>query len=175
MTPAVWWAPLLRLAPMGILLVAIQFSLFDDIRLFGVVPQLVLAFVAATGAGAGAQRGAYAGFVLGLMVDLRGVEALGLSALAYGLAGFVAGYVLSITPDPQWWLSAIFTTVGAAIGEASIPVLKLLTGQEGWLNTRVLRVVLVVAACAAVLSPLLVPVGRWSVGVRRKKWKAIPE
>jgi cell shape-determining protein MreD len=150
-------------------------SVLDDTRIAGVVPMLVLLLAAAVGAGAGPERGAFAGFVLGLMIDLRGVEALGLSSLAYGVAGLTAGYVLSITPDPQWWLAGIFTMVGTAVGVIAIPALKLLTGQDGWLNERLVRVSLVNAACGFVLSVLLVPLGRWSMGVRRKRWKVIPE
>jgi cell shape-determining protein MreD len=175
MAVGTWSAPLVRLVPIGLVMVAVQFAVADDMRLFSVVPQIALAFVAGTGAGAGSERGAYAGFILGLMMDLRGAEALGLTALAYGAAGLVAGYVLSITPDPQWWLSALFTAVGAAVGEVMVPTLKLMTGSDGWLTFRVAEVVAVVAAVAALLSPLFVPVGRWSMGVKRKKWRVIPE
>jgi rod shape-determining protein MreD len=137
--------------------------------------QIVLALVAAAGAGAGAERGAFAGFVLGLLYDLSIGSPLGLTALCYGIAGMIAGYVLSITPDPQWWLAAIFAAVGAAVGEASIPFVRLLTGEEGWVEARMIPAVIVAAVASAVLSPLLVPLGRWCAGAKRKKWKAMVE
>ena len=137
--------------------------------------QVVLALAAGAGAGAGSERGAFAGFALGMMYDLGVGTPLGLTALAYGLAGLTAGYVVSITPDPQWWLAAIFVAIGSAVGEGSIPVIKFLTGQEGWLNNRLITVIPVVTVASALLSPLLVPLGRWCAGAKRHTWRAIPE
>ncbi|MEO6157767.1 MAG: hypothetical protein ABIQ39_09070, partial [Ilumatobacteraceae bacterium] len=85
------------------------------------------------------------------------------------------GYVITITPDPQWWLAAAFAAIAAVVGEASIPVVKLLTGEDGWITSRLMVVLPVQAVAAAVLSPLLIPLGRWCTGVKRRKWKAIPE
>jgi hypothetical protein len=110
-----------------------------------------------------------------MMFDLAAGTPLGSSALAFGLGGLVAGYVLMITPDPQWWLGALFAALGAVVGEAAIPVIKLLIGQDGWITPRLAVVLPVQAVAAAVLSPLLVPLGRWMMAVKRKKWKAIPE
>ena len=59
-----------------------------------------------------------------MMYDLGVGTPLGLTALAYGLAGLTSGYVLSITPDPQWWLAAIFVAIGSAVGEGAIPVVE---------------------------------------------------
>ena len=109
-----------------------------------------------------------------MMYDLGVGTPLGLTAFAYGLAGLTSGYVLSITPDPQWWLAAIFVAIGSAVGEAAIPVVKFLTGQEGGLTNR-LFVVPIVTAAATLLSPLFVPLGRWCAGAKRRTWRAIPE
>jgi cell shape-determining protein MreD len=137
--------------------------------------QVVLALAAGAGAGAGSERGAFAGFALGMMYDLGVGTPLGLTALAYGLAGLASGYVISITPDPQWWLAAIFVAIGSAVGEAAIPVVKYLTGQDGWVNDRLLSVIPVVTVAATVMSPLVVPLGRWCSGAKRPTWRAIPE
>jgi hypothetical protein len=110
-----------------------------------------------------------------MMYDLGVGTPLGLTALAYGLAGLTSGYVLSITPDPQWWLAAIFVAIGSAVGEGAIPVVKFLTGQEGWLTNRLFLVLPIVAAAAMLLSPLFVPLGRWCAGAKRRTWRAIPE
>lgn len=166
---------LIRLVPVGLVFLGIQRKVCDRHRPFDVVVQVVLALVVAAGAGGGPERGAVAGFVLGLMYDLAVDTPLGLSALAYGLAGLAAGYVITITPDPQWWLGMMFTAMGAAIGETALPVIKLLTGEDGWVTTRLFTVVPVVAVAAALMSPLLIPLGRWCTGAKRPKWKAIPE
>lgn len=156
-------------------MLAFQRTLAADHPIVNVRVQLVLALVAGAGAGAGAERGAFAGFVLGMMYDLSVGSPLGLTALCYGVAGLVAGYALSITPDPGWWLAMIFAAVGAAIGEAAIPVVLLLTGESGWVDSRMVPTVVAAALTAAVLSPVFVPLGRWTAGAKRKKWKAMLE
>ena len=168
-------APLFRLLPVGLTALAIQRVVFARHPVFDVKLQFVLALVVATGAVGGADRGAIAGFVLGLLYDASGNTPMGLMALAYGIGGMTAGYVQSITPDPQWWLAAIFSALGAMIGELGVPVAEAVRGESGWLDRGLLTVVPLVGAAAAVMCPVLMPVGRWMMGVKRKKWKAIPE
>ncbi len=164
--------PLLRLASVGLILVALQRTLFTDLRPAGVSVQVVLALAAAAGAAGGPQKGALAGFVLGLMYDLAAGTPLGSSSITMGLAGYAAGYVTSITIDPQWWLAALFTALGAAIGEAAVPVVRTFIGEEDVFSPRLAVVVGIVAAGALLLSPLLVPVGRWCLRIKRPEWKA---
>ncbi len=167
--------PLVRLFPVGLCVLAMQRTFLSEMKVFGVVLQIVLALAAAAGAGAGPERGAIGGFTLGLMYDLATGSPLGLTALVYALAGFVAGYVLTLTPSPQWWLASIFTAIGAAVGETAVPVARTLIGQDGWFTSRLFTIVPVVSAFAFVLSPLFVPLGRWCMCVKRPKWKAIRE
>jgi cell shape-determining protein MreD len=164
-----------RLIPVALVVLAIQRTVCATYRPAGVAVQVVLALAAGAGAGAGSERGAFAGFALGMMYDLGVGTPLGLTALAYGLAGLASGYVMSITPDPQWWLAAIFVAIGSAVGEGAIPVVKFLTGQEGWLTDRLFVVLPVVTVAATLLSPLMVPLGRWCAGAKRRTWRAIPE
>jgi rod shape-determining protein MreD len=167
--------PLLRLLPVGLVALSIQRVVFAGTPMAGVKLQFVLALVVAAGAGGGADRGAVAGFVLGIMYDALGNTPLGLMALAYGLAGMTAGYVQSVTPDPQWWLASIFAFIGAALGEAAIPVAEAITGESGWIGGNVAVTIPVVALFAALMCPLLMPPGRWMVGAKRRKWKAMVE
>jgi rod shape-determining protein MreD len=167
--------PLVRLFPVGLCMLALQRTFLTEARPFDVVIQLVLALAASAGAGAGPERGAIAGFVLGIMYDLAVGTPLGLIALVYALAGYVAGYVLTLTPTPQWWLASIFAAVGAAVGETAVPVAKTLVGQDGWFTTRLLTIVPVVSFFALVASPVLTPLGRWCMCVKKPSWKAIPE
>jgi cell shape-determining protein MreD len=162
-----------RLIPIALVVLAIQRTVCAAYQPAHVAVQVVLALAAGAGAGAGSERGAFAGFALGMMYDLGVGTPLGLSALAYGLAGLTAGYVLSITPEPQWWLASIFVVIGAAVGEGSIPFIKFLTGQDGWIDQRLLKVIPIVAVSAGLLAPLFVPLGRWCVGAKRRTWRAI--
>ncbi len=70
MLAAVWQGPVIRLVPVGMVLLAFQRSLFVEIMIAGVIIQVVLALAAAAGAAGGSERGATAGFVLGVMYDM---------------------------------------------------------------------------------------------------------
>ena len=168
-------APLVRIVPVGLVALSIQRVVFANHPIHDVRLQLVLALVVAAGAGGGSDRGAVAGFVLGLMADASGDTPLGVMALAYGMGGMTAGYLHRFTADPQWWLAALFATLGAAVGELAIPFVKALTGESGWITTDLLVAVPIVAITAGLMCPLLMPVGRWMMGVKRKKWKAMAE
>ncbi len=167
--------PLIRLFPVGLCVLAVQRTVLTDARAFDVVLQIVLALAAAAGAGAGPERGAIAGFTLGLMYDLAVGSPLGLTALMYALAGFVAGYVFTLTRTPQWWLAGIFTAIGAAVGEAALPAGRTLIGEDGWFTSRLFTIIPVVTVFAMLLSPLFVPLGRWCMCVKKPRWKAMHE
>ena len=165
--------PLPRLVFVGVVLIALQNTLFVELRPATVTVQIVLALAAAAGAGAGPQKGALAGFVLGMMYDLRAGTPLGSSSISMGLGGFVAGYSLSITVDPHWWLGMIFTGIGAAIGESMVPVVRSFIGEEGHFTPRLFTVVPVVTAAAMILSPIFVPIGRWCMRVKKTDWTKV--
>jgi rod shape-determining protein MreD len=164
--------PLLRLFLAGVLLLALQRTLFDDLRPAGVTLQVMLALAAAAGAAAGPQKGALAGFVLGLLYDLNVGTPLGSSSIAMGLGGYVAGYTMSFTVRPPWWLAALFVGIGAAVGEAVVPVIREFVGESHSFEPHYGIVVGVVAAGAVVMSPVLVPIGRWCMRVKEPEWKA---
>ena len=75
---------LIRLIPVGMVMLALQRTVFAELRLSGVVIQVVLALVAAAGASGGSERGAVAGFVLGSMYDLVEGTPLGFQLLLIG-------------------------------------------------------------------------------------------
>ena len=163
--------PLLRLVAVGMVVLALQRTLFSELRPGGVALQVMLALAAAAGAAGGPQKGAFAGFVLGLMYDLASGTPLGSSSITMGLGGYTAGYATSISVDPQWWLAALFTGLGAAVGEAAVPVVRAFIGQEQIIGPRFGVVVGVVAVGAMVLSPVLVPIGRWCMRIKRPEWR----
>lgn len=167
--------PIGRLLPVAILLMAVQSTLFVDVRPFGVVVQLLLAFAAAAGAAGGPERGMIAGFVMGVVFDLSTGAPLGGSAITMGLAGMIAGTVAFLNIDVHWWLAAIFVALGAAVGEAAVPALRYFVGQEYAFTGQLAVVVPVVAVAAALMSPALVPMSRWCLRLGRVEWKVPAE
>jgi rod shape-determining protein MreD len=162
---------LTRVIPIGMVLLAIQKTLFVELKPFGVIIQLVLAFAASAGAAGGPERGAVTGFVLGLMFDLSVGTPLGLSSITMGLAGYIAGWCDVVRIDTTWWLAAMFVFVGAAAGEAATPVVLRFIGEEDAFVPELTRIIPVVAVAAAIASLVLVPVARWALKLGKPEWK----
>lgn len=162
---------LTRLIPVGMILLALQKTLFVELQPLGVIIQIVMAFAASAGAAGGPERGAIAGFTLGIMFDLSVGSPLGSSAIAMGIAGYAAGWVDLIRIDTTWWLAAVFVGVGSGLGEACVPVVRRFIGEEDAFVPEMVTIVPVVAVAAAAASVLLVPIGRWSLKLERPEWK----
>ena len=167
--------PVGRLLPVAILLLSLQTTVFADVRPFGVVLQILLAFSAAAGAAGGPERGMIAGFVLGLVFDLGTGAPLGSSSVTMGLAGMVAGSVAYLNIDVHWWLAAIFVALGSSVGELAVPAVRYMVGQTNVFSDELFTIVPVVAVGAALLSPLFVPMSRWCLRLGRAEWKVPTE
>ncbi len=162
---------LARIIPIGMILLALQTTLFYEMRPFGVIIQVVLTFAACAGAVGGPERGVIAGFVLGIMFDLSIGTPLGSTSISMGLAGYVAGWCDVIRVETTWWFAMIFVTVGAAVGETTVPVVRRFIGEENAFVPEMAKIIPVVAVAAAALSVPLVPVARWALKMRGPEWK----
>lgn len=162
---------LVRVIPLGMIMLALQKTLFVEMRPFGVIIQIVLAFAASAGAVGGPERGAITGFVLGLMFDLSVGSPLGSSSITMGVAGYVAGWCDVVRIETTWWMAAAFVAIGAAVGEAGVPVVRRFIGEEDAFVPEMSRIIPVVAVAAAVASLLLVPLSRWALKLGRPEWK----
>ncbi len=162
--------PLVRVIPLGILLLALQRTIFVELQVNGVILQVMMAMAAASGVAGGSERGAVVGFVLGAMFDLAEGTPLGSTAIAMTIAGVVGGLLALIAADPHWWLAAIFTGLGTAAGVATVPVVRLFIGEEEPFQQRLVVVVAITAAAGAILSPLLVPLARWCLRMKKAEW-----
>lgn len=166
--------PLIRIIPVGMVLIALQRTIFVELQVNDVIVQVLVAFAAAAGAAGGSERGAVVGFVVGIMYDLVEGTPLGSSAVAFTIAGVVGGLLALIAAEPQWWLAMLFTGLGAAAGELMVPVVRLFIGESDPFDQRLREIVPVVAVSAAVMSPLLVPLARWCLRMKKAEWKAPP-
>ena len=70
-------------------------------------------------------------------------------------------------------LAGLFTALGAAVGEAVTPLVRVFIGEEYVLTYRLIVIVGVVACAAFLMSPILVPVGRWCMKVKRTDWNKV--
>ena len=162
--------PLIRVIPVGIILLALQRTIFVEIQIDGVIIQVMMATAAAAGVAGGSERGALVGFVFGVLFDLAEGTPLGSTATAMTVAGIVGGLLALIAADPQWWFAAIFTGLGTAAGALMIPVVRVFVGEPEPFQDRLAVVVPIVAVAGALMSPLLVPLARWCLRMKRPEW-----
>jgi cell shape-determining protein MreD len=160
-----------RIVPISMILLAVQKTLLIEMRPFGVIIQILLAFAASAGAAGGPERGAITGFIVGVMYDLSVGTPLGSSSITMGLAGYVAGWCDVIRIETTWWMAAGFVAVGAAVGEAGVPVVRRFIGEEDAFVPEMARIVPIVAITAALASVVLVPVSRWALKLAKPEWK----
>ena len=135
---------------------------------FDVITDLLLGLSATAGVIGGPERGALVGFFYGILFDLALVTPFGLSALTYSLVGFFVGLVkTSITVGQAWWLTMLLVSFGSAVGVLLFAVLGTLIGEPGWIQPELIRVAIVVGAVNGLLAPLMVPVQRWTLRLKR--------
>lgn len=152
-----------RLVLVALVLLAIQTTLLNDLRPFGVMAQILVLFVASAGVLYGAEVGAIAGLAVGLMYDAVLTTPLGSYALVLGAIGLLAGGLPYFVREPTWWSRVAAVVVLSALGEVLFPVFQAIIGFEGWVQPRMLVVALVVAAVNLLLAPLILPLTRWTL------------
>jgi rod shape-determining protein MreD len=128
---------------------------------------LLLVAVCAGLAG-GARTGAWIGFGTGLLADCFLVTPFGLSALAYGLVGWVVGSLAGRLLRPGWWVLPA-TVLGASAGGVLVfAALGALLGEDGLVTGRLLGVAAGVGVLNALLGPAALAATRWAVGPGRR-------
>ena len=152
-----------RLVLVVSVLMGFQTTLFNDMRPFGVMAQVMVLFAACAGVIYGAEIGAVAGLIIGLMYDCVLTTPLGLASLVLGATAFVAGAFPYFVRDSNWWNKAIAVAVASAVGEILFPIAQALVGLSGWVQWRIFVVAAVVALINMVLAPLLMPIVRWTL------------
>ena len=165
--------PIVRMFLIGMLALPVQTTLLADVKIFGVAAQLMLCLSVAAGVIGGSEGGALAGFIFGLLFDLVLSSPLGMLALLYTASGFLAGFAHSRTVSNPRWLNAV--VVGGVSAAATLvqPILANWVGVEGWISTRLVRVVVVVGLANAVLSFAMVPLARWGLAIKRRERLAL--
>ncbi|MGI9579051.1 MAG: rod shape-determining protein MreD [Microthrixaceae bacterium] len=141
---------------------ALQLGLFDQLRVFSVHAELMLAVGVATAVAWGAERGAIVGFVAGLLTDLILPGRFGVTALAYGLTGYGIGALSDGVARRSRLIDAGLMLLGGAVGVAAYALIAALFGEQTLGDDRLWSIVGIVAVWNAVLSPVLVPVARWA-------------
>ena len=147
----------------GVTLV-LQTFLVDSLPIFGARLDLWIVLAVAGGLAAGPDRGAAIGFICGLMFDLTQNGPIGLGALIYTVVGYLVGSVQRSVVGPARWVPILTAVAATLMAVVSYVALGVLLGEWEWLTTRLIPVILVVTAGAALLTPPAVRIMAWTEG-----------
>lgn len=153
----------IRIPPMIALAVALHTRVLPHLHLFGVGADVLLLVSIAGGLVAGPRKGAWSGFIAGLIADTFLHTPFGLSALTYCIIGYGVGTLRAGVLQMSWWLPTAATFIGSVVGVTSFVVLGSIMGQEHLWSWQVPMIALVVAVLNVVLSPLVLRATRWAL------------
>ena len=161
--------PWVRLPLVTLVALAIQLSLFTDMRPFDAIADIMLLLVLAAGMVAGPRDGALCGFFIGFVYDLMLRTPFGLSALAYALIGYAAGYLQAVVSSAPWWIGMLIMGGASAVSVAIYASIGTVFGLRDAVNVHLVTVMLVVGVVNLLLAVPALWIQRWTLlGAERK-------
>jgi rod shape-determining protein MreD len=144
-----------------VLALVVQSAVVIDLRVLDVHGELLLLVPIAAGLTVGPDRGAVAGFIAGMALDLLVTTPFGLSALSYSLVGYGVGAFQAGVLRSSRWLPIVAALFGTALGVAFFALAATVVGQEGLLGGEMARIVLVSSVINALLVLPALRIARW--------------
>jgi rod shape-determining protein MreD len=138
----------------------LQSTLFWDLKLLGVRPELMYLITIVIAILEGPNEGAITGFAAGLAQDFLLNQPKGITALTLTLVGYAAGLARQYIVSPSPLLPMILVGVGTAAGIAFYQVVAFLLGQLEETFSYAIRVTLLTALYNAILTPIVYPLLR---------------
>ena len=152
-----------RLVLVGLFVLSLQTTVFNDMRPFGVCMQVMLLMAASSGLARGRETGAVAGFVVGLMYDMVLTTPLGVGAAVFAGVGYLAGYAHSFVHEANWWSRMVLSAGASAAGMILMPFALAVVGVDGVLTFRVIGIAFVVAVFNGLFSWPFERLCRWAL------------
>jgi rod shape-determining protein MreD len=138
----------------------LQSTVFPELTLLGVKPELLYLVTVVFAALLGPAEGAIVGFVGGLAQDFLLNTPKGITALTLTILGYTVGLARQYITSPSPLLPAILVALGTAGGVAFHQAVAFLLGEEEGPFEYLAKVVLLTAAYGFVLTPVFFPVLR---------------
>ena len=155
--------PWVRVPLVTVAVLAVQLSLFTDMRPFDALADVMLLLVLASGMVAGPRDGALCGFFIGFVYDLMLRTPFGLSALAYALIGYAAGYLQAVVSSAPWWIGMLIMGAASAVSVAIYATIGTVFGLRDAVNLHLVTVMIVVGAVNLLLAIPALWVQRWAL------------
>lgn len=138
----------------------LQSTLFWDLKLLGVRPELMYLVTIVIAILEGPNEGAVTGFAAGLAQDFLLNQPKGITALTLTLVGYAGGLARQYIVSPSPLLPTILVAVGTAAGVAFYQAVAFLLGQLEETLVYAVRVTLLTAVYNAILTPIVYPLLR---------------
>lgn len=150
------------------LAVLLQTTLFAQVRLFDVAPDLVMLTVIAVARRLDAEPAVLLGFTSGLAMDLLGSSPLGLRALVLTLIAYA-----TVRTRDRFDINVVATGIAVALlsllGVALVVVIGTLFGEASFRDPNVFRKILFVPVYNLVLGVVVLPLVTLVVAGRRRR------
>ena len=163
------FAAALKLTAVYLVALLLQLTIFVEVRVAGVAPELPALVAILAGLLGGAQRGSVIAFGAGLMWDVYLPTPLGLAAASFAVVAFGLGSITEDLFHDTRTQTGLLVFAGTAASVTVYAVLGEVIGQGGLLDDDLLLVVLVSSALNAVLSLAAAPAMRWALGSGRTR------
>jgi rod shape-determining protein MreD len=150
----------LALAAIIITAVLLQSTVFSQLRLLGVRPELLYLVTILVALHEGPNEGAIVGFTAGLAQDMFLDQPKGITALTLTLLGYTVGMARQYIVSPSPLIPTIVVAIATALGVAFYEIVTFLLGQFESSITYAVKVALLTALYNAVLTPILSPLLR---------------
>lgn len=146
---------------LGLALV-LQLTIFTDVRVAGVAPELLALVAVSAGLVAGPDRGPLIAFAAGLLWDIYLPTPLGVAALAFALAAFsIASIEGSLYGESRLQL-IILVGIASALTVVAYACVGALVGQPGLIGVALPKVAIIAGIINGFLAPLVMPIVRWA-------------
>jgi len=152
-----------RVTLVCILALSLQLTVFTDVRILGVAPEMLAMVAILAGYFGGPQRGQTVAFGAGLLWDIYLPTHLGVSALIFAVAAYAIGSIeAGLFHDSRSQRTALVTLATMVI----VVVYALsneIFGVRGLLNLQLLKVAAVAGLFNGALSLAAAPIMRWAI------------
>jgi rod shape-determining protein MreD len=155
--------PWVRVPLVTVVALAVQLSLFTDMRPFDAVADVMLLLVLASGMVVGPRDGALCGFFMGFVYDLMLRTPFGLSALSYALVGYAAGYLQAVVSSAPWWIGMLVMGAASAVSVFVYATIGTVFGLRDAVNLHLVTVMLVVGVVNTLLAGPALWIQRWAL------------
>lgn len=135
-----------------LILVVLQNSVFEHIKVFGVKPDIVITFVICYTLIFGNPRGTIVGIAGGLLEDIFFGGAFGINSLACMLTAFLIGSIESVLYKDNIFIPGLFTITGTVIKELIVFFFLYLIRMDLSFSTVFMNIVLPEAVYNSVLT-----------------------